>query len=388
MFLAALAVGVGSASSASAETATFTYTGAEQRFVVPPGITSLSVSATGSGGNDVGSNSGGRAAVATATIAVTPGQALFVEVGGPAASGHGFGGGATGGGGASDLRTLSMTPSNKKISPGSRLIVAGGGGGAAARSGAVGGDAGQAGGAAPMLLACAGRGGSQLSGGLGGDGSVGDGSAGALGLGGLPAGYTGGGGGGLYGGGGAGAYTAEPFLTSCAGGGGGSSLVPEGGSVGLAASSRTPAQVSIAYSPPVGPPPPDHTAPVLSQLAISPPAFKAARSGASISAAGGNVYFRLSEPARVSFRVERGGQGHRRGKRCLAGPGEGRKCTRFSKLRGSFAAESGLGLSSVRFRGRLGGRALAPGRYRLVATATDPAGNSSKPALRSFRIFD
>lgn len=388
LFLAVLAVGLCSASPAAAETTTFTYTGSEQKFVVPPGISLLSVSVTGSGGLDSGKNSGGKAAVVTATIAVVPGQELFVEVGGTTQSGYGFGGGAEGGGGASDLRTLSLAPPNKKISPGSRLLVAGGGGGAASVSGAVGGDAGQAGGAAPSALACAGRGGSQLSGGLGGDGAIGDGSPGTGSLGGLPAGPGGGGGGGLFGGGGAGANTSEPFILSCAGGGGGSSKVPEGGTVGLAASSRTASQVSITYSPPVGPPPPDHTAPLLTQLTISPPAFKAARSGASISAAGGTVFYRLSEPARVGFRVERAGKGHRRGKRCLAGSGEGRKCTRYAKLRGSFGDEGGLGLSSVRFRGRLNGRSLAPGPYRLVAIATDLAGNSSKPATRSFRIVD
>jgi hypothetical protein len=157
---------------------TFAYTGSEQTFSVPVGVQSLSVTAVGAagaaggvgdpmpvstsynGGPDGPAGLGGRI---TASLAVIPGATLFVEVGGrpttdPARcvpkslsatvavscvggwNGGGDGGSAEktgtvapadlsyagGGGGATDVRTVSRTGTG---SLSSRLIVAGGGGG-------------------------------------------------------------------------------------------------------------------------------------------------------------------------------------------------------------------------------------------------------------------
>ena len=44
------------------------------------------------------------------------------------------------------------------------------------------------------------------------------------------------------------------------------------------------------------------------------------------------------------------------------------------------------GANRVRFSGRIGRRALARGRYRLVVRATDAAGNRSATQSRTFRI--
>ncbi len=44
------------------------------------------------------------------------------------------------------------------------------------------------------------------------------------------------------------------------------------------------------------------------------------------------------------------------------------------------------GKDRVSFSGRIGKRRLARAKYRLVATATDAAGNSSKSKRRSFKI--
>ena len=379
------------ASPAAAGTVTFFGTGAEQSFTAPAGATSVRVAATGSGGADLGANSGGRAAVVTATLSVTPGQIFYVEVGGI----EGFGGGGeAGGGGASDLRDVSLAPPNEKLSLESRFLVAAGGGGAGESADATGGDAGQAGGAAPASLECAGRPGTALAGGLGGEGG---GEPGGPGFGGD--GVVGGGGGaGLFGGGSSG-FTSGGTPVSCAGGGGGSSKVPAGGTLALAPTPRTPAQVTFSWDDPPPPPappdlvapqpplsPPDLVVPQLSQLTISPAAFRAKGAVAS-AAVGGTVRYRLSEPAAVAFSVERVLVGHRRGKRCLAGPGQGQRCPRFRKVRGGVAATGAAGLNRVRFNGRLRGRALPPGRYRLVAIATDAAGNASQPARRPFRIL-
>ncbi len=63
-----------------------------------------------------------------------------------------------------------------------------------------------------------------------------------------------------------------------------------------------------------------------------------------------------------------------------------RPCTRYFKLRTSFTRQGSQGESAFRFTGRLRSRKLRPGRYRLVATATDGAGNKSKPRRARFRI--
>lgn len=115
----------------------FVYTGGEQMVVVPQGITAIHVSVVGGEGGGGGAIRPGMGGAVSGDIQVTPGEHLFVEVGGNGADG-GWNGGGTGGcvllfdcsgdgGGASDIRTTS------DAQPGSldsRLVVAGGGGGA------------------------------------------------------------------------------------------------------------------------------------------------------------------------------------------------------------------------------------------------------------------
>jgi len=56
------------------------------------------------------------------------------------------------------------------------------------------------------------------------------------------------------------------------------------------------------------------------------------------------------------------------------------------RLKGSFSRASTAGLNSFRFTGRLRGKKLRPGRYRLVMVATDAAKNKSKPRRAKFRV--
>ncbi len=103
----------------------FASIGAEQCYVVPSGVTEVRVVAAGGGAADAGSGErGGEGASITGDLPASPGETLFVEVGGdggegsgasPAFNGGGVGGvnGASysggGGGGASDVRTCSRT---------------------------------------------------------------------------------------------------------------------------------------------------------------------------------------------------------------------------------------------------------------------------------------
>lgn len=250
-------------------TCTFASTGAEQVFTVPADVTSVSVAAVGAAGAEAVSlveyrTPGGLGGTASTDLSVTPGQQLYVEVGGaPSGSGcypniacvGGFNGGGSshfggGGGGASDVRTI---PRSDAGSLDSRLVVAAGGGGGGegfATAGGVGGTAGQPGGgglgADGYAGGSGGGAGTAAAGGTGGASGGGNGSQGAGGAGGGDTG--GGGGGGLYGGGGGGNLgfdVATTDLLGAGGGGGGSSYAP-GGSTGLAAAGQAPS-VTISY---------------------------------------------------------------------------------------------------------------------------------------------
>lgn len=231
---------------------TLVYTGAVQDFVVPTGITTVTIEAYGAQGGGAVAANGGKGARVIGSVAVTPGETLKVYVGGQGAGGHtraatgnlgqggGWNGGGNafsdwhqgwGGGGASDIRRGGAALAN-------RVIVAAGGGGA---SGGVG-NIGQGGiGGAPNGATGGndgGRGATTSAGGaagpLGGGGGAAGNTAGSLGSGGRGINIgerpmAGGGGGGLYGGGGGGNQGGDQHNAG-AGGGGGSSLIPVGGS--------------------------------------------------------------------------------------------------------------------------------------------------------------
>ncbi len=251
-----------------AATCSYASTGGEQTFLVPDGVQSISVKAVGAPGgtSDSGTNPGGFGATVTGTLSVSPGQTLYVEVGGLATDGAGcnfhqvcvggFNGGGSavpagaGGGGASDIRTL---PSADPGSLASRLLVAGGGGAGADDGGdchgGAGGSAGLPGQEGDSCGVPGGLGGDPGTASAGGAGASPDGGSGSLGTGGS-SGTGGAGGGGLYGGGGG----ADDSLGSGSdagggGGGGGSNLVPPGGRA-LVPTAGTPS-VTISFGVPV-----------------------------------------------------------------------------------------------------------------------------------------
>lgn len=243
---------------------TFEFSGAAQSFVVPDGVTRITVEAYGAqGGNGTGffgdGGAGGLGGAVTATLTVTPGETLVVMVGGAAESplytptdfdapggynGGGDGGAditqtsvrGAGGGGASDVRRGAGGLAD-------RIVVAGGGGGGGGGSTVLSSDDGGAGGGGGGLAGAAGAfgvgsgqlwgpggGGTQVAGGAGGNATADpDGAAGTLGAGGAGAAITstlsriggGGGGGGFFGGGGG--ESNSTALDGVGGGGGGGS---------------------------------------------------------------------------------------------------------------------------------------------------------------------
>jgi hypothetical protein len=137
---------------------------------------------------------------------------------------------------------------------------------------------------------------------------------------------------------------------------------------------------------------------VASNLGFSFNTFAAENSGPPATNArkqarrGTKVSFRLNEAASVRFTVTQRAKGRRvkRGKKtiCVKPTKKNRKrkrCTRVVTLKGSFSRTGVAGKNSFHFTGRLNGRKLKPGRYRLVATPT-AGGKRGKPTSRGFRI--
>ncbi len=106
--------------------------------------------------------------------------------------------------------------------------------------------------------------------------------------------------------------------------------------------------------------PQDILAPRLSRVRLSRKRFRVGR--------GTVIGFTLSEAATATLRVDR----KRRG--------------RYRRV-GSFIRKAGKGRKRVRFSGRLRGRRLKPGVYRLTITLKDAARNTGRPRRLFFRIL-
>jgi hypothetical protein len=112
---------------------------------------------------------------------------------------------------------------------------------------------------------------------------------------------------------------------------------------------------------------------------MRPAAFRAGRSS--------TVRVTLSEGASIVLRVERVRSGRRKAGRCVkpSRAPRGARCKRFEGA-GTLTRAGVAGPNSIAFRGRVGGRSLPPGGYRLSLVATDAAGNASTPRRLLFRI--
>jgi hypothetical protein len=135
--------------------------------------------------------------------------------------------------------------------------------------------------------------------------------------------------------------------------------------------------------------PPSAGGATLTRLGLSASRFRAARTGPAVSRRGGRapvgtrVTYVVDRAAPVTFTVTRRVAGVRKGKRCARiprrGPGKRRRCTRTITA-GSFRHLSPVGANRIRFAGRVRGRRLAPGRYRLSATA------GARPQTAAFTV--
>jgi hypothetical protein len=109
--------------------------------------------------------------------------------------------------------------------------------------------------------------------------------------------------------------------------------------------------------------------PAISSLRISPVSFRPARRGGSVGRAGPRVRLKLDKRATVVWTVQR-----------LTS-----KAGRWATMKGSFTTKAKAGRSEFRFTGRLRGRSIAPGYYRLAGSPS-AAGVKGATMTADFQI--
>jgi hypothetical protein len=110
----------------------------------------------------------------------------------------------------------------------------------------------------------------------------------------------------------------------------------------------------------------DTQAPLITGLGLSNKTFAVGRASTAIAALarGTKLRYSLSEAAKVTVTIKRV-RGRTAGK----------------LMRGGVK-----GANAIKFSGRIGKRALKPGRYQAVITAVDAAGNRSAAKRVNFRV--
>jgi sugar lactone lactonase YvrE len=181
--------------------------------------------------------------------------------------------------------------------------------------------------------------------------------------------------------------------TGGSGGSGGTPGTPGGGGTTVTLPNGTVITLPPGITPGTsGIPGVDFTAPsFLRKPKLSVRRFRAAHHGrAFVSLSVGTfINYALSEVARLTISVQKYRPLSRICRRRLAQQSRhrtGARCRRYISLQGRYTTASAAGVGRVRFRGRLKGRTLKPGRYRFVIRATDGAGNTTKPRRPVFRI--
>jgi Tol biopolymer transport system component len=148
-------------------------------------------------------------------------------------------------------------------------------------------------------------------------------------------------------------------------------------------------------SPPSGPVagPRDTTRPRISQVVVSPRRWKRGRSlpQASATPTGTTIRWRMNEAARVTLTFQRSRPGRRLGGRCLKPTRRlalRPRCARVRSVAALTVFSGHPGINRLRFRGRLPGKVLGLGTYRVALEARDAGGNVSTTRYsRTFKII-
>ena len=133
----------------------------------------------------------------------------------------------------------------------------------------------------------------------------------------------------------------------------------------------------------------DTTAPVFLSARVTNSVFSVPGTTAAGRAPRGTTFvYSLSESARVVIAIAAKKPGRRVGGRCRRPTRANRtrpRCTRFV-LFGRLTDDADAGQNRLRYTGRIGKKAMRPGRYRARLVATDASGNKSKRRDLSLRV--
>ena len=125
--------------------------------------------------------------------------------------------------------------------------------------------------------------------------------------------------------------------------------------------------------------------PALARLTLTPSSFRPVTK-THRTHRGTAISYTDSQAAKTTFTVDRRLPGVRKGRRCVAPPkrvtsgSHPKRCTRYRRLRGSFAHHDSAGKTRLRWTGALRGKPLAPGGYRLDARPV--LGTTAGPVVR------
>ena len=130
------------------------------------------------------------------------------------------------------------------------------------------------------------------------------------------------------------------------------------------------------------------TLPVIGKVKATPKKFLP-RGVAGKGEGGTKLRVKLNEAAKIQVKIERRLPGRKVGKMCkkpTAGNASKMKCNRYVKL-GSRSKSGKAGWNEIAFGGKLKGKPLAPGGYRVTAVATDSEKGRSAPKSAAFRVL-
>ena len=141
-------------------------------------------------------------------------------------------------------------------------------------------------------------------------------------------------------------------------------------------------------------PPPAAQPPVLSDLAVAPGKFRAAKAGPMVRAkrpkvGGALVSYQSSDAVQTNFVLYELEEGHRVGRKCVrpsALNSTKKPCVRRVKVI-SFLRNGVAGRNRFGFTGRVGARKLPPGEYQLQARAYSASGLTSAPVGATFTVL-
>jgi hypothetical protein len=137
----------------------------------------------------------------------------------------------------------------------------------------------------------------------------------------------------------------------------------------------------------------DGAAPLMGRPAFGPRIFVVGPNNTPVAAKakrGSTLSFTVNERSTATIRIQKPRKGRRSEGKCRKPTRKNRKgkrCKRWVKAAATLTRKNvGPGKVSIKFTGRIRGKALKRGRYRASITLTDAAKNKAKPRNATFRI--